>query len=252
MRKFFQYLRTDTFRKNLIGAIIGITVFVVAIFFALQHYTRHGKTLPVPELRNMHISEAIRTLEALGFQYDLDSIYQMDKTPGLVLEQDPAPGTQVKENRTLYLTMITQMAPEVSFPDLIEKTFIEARAMLSSYGLRLGDTTYTADIARDVVLDATFGGQTLSPGRPIPKGSTIDLVLGDGRGANQVEVPDLNGLTISEVRFSLSGLSLTLGSVSYSGTVVDTAQAVVISQSPLPTDPFISIGSPVNITLSNE
>lgn len=252
MVKFFQYLRTDVFRKNLIGAIIGIAVFVVAIFFALQYYTRHGQTVTVPELREMHVSEAIRTLEALGFQYDLDSIYQMDKAPGLVLEQDPAPGTHVKENRTLYLTMITQTAPEVAFPSLVEKTFIEARAMLNSYGLRLGDTTYTADIARDVVLDATFGGQTLAAGRPIPKGSTIDLVLGDGRGANQVHVPDLAGLTLSEVRFSLRGLSLTLGSVSYSGAVVDTALAVVVSQSPAPSDPYISIGSPVNVTLSNE
>lgn len=251
MVKFFQYLRTNVFRKNLIGAIIGIVVFVAAIFFALQSYTRHGQTVLVPELGEMHINEAIRTLEALGFQYDLDSIYQMDKAPGLVLEQDPSPGTHVKEHRTLYLTMITQMAPEVAFPELVERTFIEARAMLSSYGLRLGDTTYTADIARDVVLDATFGGQTLTAGRPIPKGSTIDLILGDGRGANQVEVPDLTGLTIGEVRFSLSGVSLKLGSVSFSGTVVDTAQAVVVSQSPAPNDPYVSIGSPVNVTLSN-
>lgn len=251
MIKFFQYLRTDVFRKNLIAAIIGIAVFVVAIFFALQQYTRHGKTITVPELREMHITEAIRTLEALGFQYDLDSVYQMDKTPGLVLEQDPDPGTQVKENRTLYLTMITQSAPEVTFPNLVEQTFIEARAMLNSYGLRLGDTTYRADIARDVVLDVLFGGQTIAPGRPIAKGSIVDLVLGDGRGANQVEIPDLTGLTLDEVKFSLRGLSLTLGNVSYTGTIIDSTRATVISQLPAPNDPYISIGSPVNITLTN-
>lgn len=251
MIKFFQYLRTDVFRKNLIGAIIGIAVLLAAIFFSLQHYTRHGKMVEVPELREMHVMEAIRILEAQGFQYDLDSVYQMDKSPGLVLEQDPEPGTQVKENRTLYLTMITQMAPEVGFPELVQRTFIEARAMLNSYGLRLGDTSYTADIARDVVLDATFGGQTIAAGRPIPKGSIIDLVLGDGRGANQVEIPDLSGLTLDEVKFSLQGLSLTLGAVSYTGTITDSTRATVISQSPAPHDPYVSIGSPVNITLTN-
>lgn len=251
MVKFFQYLRSDIFRKNLIGAIIFIVVFFMVIFFALQSYTRHGKTLEVPELRNMHISEAIGRLEAMGFQYDLDSIYQMDKAPGLVLEQDPQAGTPVKENRTLYLTMITQVAPEVTFPELVEKTFIEARAMLNSYGLRLGDTTYKADIARDVVLNTTFGGQTIDAGRPVPKGSTIDLVLGDGRGANEVEIPDLSGLTLDEVRFSLRGLALTLGTISYSGSIIDSTRATVISQTPAPNDPYVSIGSPVNVTLAN-
>src|SRR5690606_32980779 len=134
--------------------------------------------------------------------------------------------TKVKKSRTLYLTIITRVAPEVAFPDLVEKTFVEARAILNSYGLKLGDTTYIPDIARDVVLDVKFGGEKLNAGRPIPKGSTIDLVLGDGRGANEVQVPDLTGLTLDEVRFALQGASLTLGTVNYMGAVTDSLTAV--------------------------
>src|SRR5690606_3432709 len=129
-----------------------------------------------------------------SFDYELDSVYQMDQPPGLVIDQNPAPQTAAKKDRTLYLTIITRTAPTTAFPDLIEKTFIEARALLSGYGLRLGDTSYIADIARDVVLDARFGGQPIKAGRNIPKGSTVDLVLGDGRGAQLVDVPDLTGL----------------------------------------------------------
>ncbi|PPK99826.1 PASTA domain-containing protein [Parapedobacter indicus] len=252
MVKFFQYLRTETFRKNLIGALIGLTVFFLAIVFGLRQYTRHNESVQVPELRGILIDEAIKKLEASGFEYDLDSVYQVDEKPGLVIEQDPDPNTKVKKNRTLYLTIITRMAPEVAFPELVEKTFVEARAVLNSYGLKLGDTTYIPDIARDVVLDVKFGGERLNAGRPIPKGSTIDLVLGNGKGASEVQVPDLVGLTLDQVRFALQGNSLTLGTVNYMGLIADSASATVISQTPTPEDPAVSIGSPINIALANQ
>jgi len=252
MVKFFQYLRTDTFRKNLIGALIGVTVLFLLIIFGLNTYTRHDESIDVPELRGIGIDEAVQKLEADGFEYDLDSVYQVDAEPGLVIEQDPDPGTKVKKNRTLYLTIITRVAPEVAFPDLVEKTFVEARAILNSYGIKLGDTTYIPDIAKDVVLDVKFGNERLNAGRPIPKGSTVELILGDGRGENEVQVPDLTGLTLEQARFALQGNSLTLGSVNYMGLVTDTAGATVVSQTPTPTDPKVSIGTPVNVALTNQ
>ncbi len=252
MVKIFQYLRTETFRKNLIGALIGLTVFFLIIFFSLRQYTRHDESIPVPELKGLLVDEAIEQLQAQGFRYDVDSVYQMDARPGLVIEQDPNPNTNVKKNRTLYLTIITRTAPEVAFPDLVEKTFVEARATLNSYGLKLGDTTYIPDIARDVVLDVKFGGERLNAGRPLPKGSIVDLVLGDGRGDNEVQIPDLTGLTLTEVRFALQGASLTLGAVNYMGPVTDSLSAVVISQTPTPEDDWVSIGTPVNIALANQ
>lgn len=199
----------------------------------------------------MRIDDAVKLLHAQDFEYELDSVYQMDAVPGLVIDQDPLPETPVKKNRTLYLTIITRTAPDTPFPDLIEKTFIEARAILNSYGLKLGDTSYTADIARDVVLETRFAGQPIHPGRMIPKGSTVDLILGDGRGANHVEVPDVRGLTLQEVRFALRGASLSLGAIRYVGIVTDSLNAKVIEQSPAPNGDLVSIGAPIDIVLAN-
>jgi beta-lactam-binding protein with PASTA domain len=251
MNKLFQYLRTTQFRKNLIAAIVSILALVLVAFFVLRMYTRHGEEYDVPELKGMHIDQATSILDDLGFSYQLDSVYQLDATPGMVIDQDPAPKVKVKENRTLYLTIITRTAPEVGFPELIDKTFIEARALIASYGLKLGDTTYTADIARDVVLNATFGGQKINSGRNIPKGSKIDLVLGDGRGDNEVAIPELKGLTLMEATFALNGISLGVGNVRYLGTITDSTSAVIIEQSPSTESGLISIGSKIDITLSN-
>src|SRR5690606_1859100 len=221
MSKFFQYLRTQTFRKNLITAIIVIALFVFTIFFVLRSYTRHGENIKVPELTNMSLKDAINTLESNGFRYQVDSVYQTDATPGIIIDQDPSPGSNVKTNRTIYITMITMTPPFVNFPEVREMTYLEARAMISNYELKIADTIYIPDIARDVVLDVKYGVEKLLGGKEILKGSIVSLVLGNGMGDSEVIVPDLSGLTLDESTFSIRVSSLTLGSVPYMGYITD-------------------------------
>src|SRR5690606_4814362 len=254
MSKFFQYLSTQTFRKNLIIAIVSITVFVLIIFFILRSYTRHGEKIEVPNLKNKSIKEAVIALEELGFRYQLDSVYQADAKPGIIIDQDPAAGSTVKDNRTIYLTMITLSPPVVNFPEIREMTFLEARAILGNYELKLGDTIYIPDIARDVVLDVKYGGEKLLAGQQIPKGSRISLVLGNGMGDSEVLVPNVIGLTLDEAIFSIKGSSLSVGAVNYMGYITDTLSAHVVSQTPMPDSlntRKVSIGTSINIALSN-
>lgn len=250
MSKLLLYLRTDVFRKNLIYALIALFVLFLIIYFGLKVYTKHGDSQEVPTLKGLTISEAKTILEKAGLEYKIDSVYQMDAKPGLVIEQDPEATSLVKGGRTIYLTIITQVAPEIGLPDLIERNYIEASAILRNHNIKIGDTIYVNDIARDVVLDVEFAGQKIKPGRMISKGSAITLVLGNGKGANEVEVPILLNLTLAEAKFALQGLGLHLGTIS--GTITDTATARIISQKPDSTSRFISIGTPINLTLSND
>jgi len=250
MSKLLLYLRTDTFRKNLIYAIIAFIVLFLLIYFGLRMYTKHGTAQEVPVLKGMNITEALSVLDKAGLEYKIDSIFQVDAAPGLVIEQDPEANSLVKSGRTIYLTIITRVAPEIAFPELIDKNFIEASAILRNHALKIADTIYVNDIARDVVLDVQFGGQPIKPGRLISKGSHITLVLGNGRGANEVEIPNLVGLTLTEAKFAILGLGLNVGSIS--GTVTDSLNARVIEQSPDVTSKVIGIGSSINLTLSNE
>lgn len=250
MSKLFLYLRTDVFRKNLIYALIAFVCLFLIVYFGLRIYTKHGDAQEVPVLKGLHIEEAKSILSRAGLEYQIDSVYQLDAQPGLVIEQDPEASSLVKGGRTIYLTMITQVAPEVAFPNLIEKNFIEASAIINNLSLKIGDTIYVNDIARNLVLDVKFAGQSITPGRMISKGSKITLVLGNGKGSNEVEIPVLTHLTLAEAKFALQGLGLTLGTVT--GTITDTLTAKVISQSPDSTSRFIGIGNPINLTLSND
>lgn len=251
MSKLLQYLKTDTFRKNLIGALIALALLFLGVYFGLKWYTKHGVSIEVPHVKDMHIDEAIKTLDRADLEYSVDYVYQMDAQPGLVIDQDPEPKSHVKTGRTIYLTIITETPPEVAFPDIIDKTWIEASAILRNQSIKVADTVYVADIARDVVLDVKFAGAPLKAGRLIPKGSQITIVLGNGQGADDVEVPNLTGLSLSEAQFALSGIGLSLGNITYTETVVDSLAAAVVSQQPDTTAGYISIGSAVNVTLSN-
>jgi beta-lactam-binding protein with PASTA domain len=253
MSNFIAYLKTKSFRNNLLAAICTVVGILLIAFFSLRYYTKHGEGLNVPEVKGLSLAQAVSKLEELGLRYEIDSVYIMDKPPGIVTDQDPDANTFVKGNRTIYLTINTSQAPNVKFPDIENKTFREAQSILESYRLKLGDTTYKPDVA-NVVLESYFGGQQIRTGDVLPTGSRINLVLGDGRGPEDVELPNLTGLTIDEARMSLRGSVLTLGTITWEGMVTDSANAVVVMQFPLVADTVtkVKIGSPVNITLSNK
>lgn len=252
MSKFGAYLKTTSFRNNILLAIGSVIAVVLIAFFSLSFYTNHGSGIPVPMLKGMPIEKAINILKDQGFNYQIDSVYVGDAPPGTVIEQDPDPETSVKENRVIYLTMVTLKAPPVDLPDIDQMPYIQAVATLQNNGLKVGDTTYRADIALNVVLETKLAGQTIKAGTKIPKGSKIDLVLGDGVGASEVEVPDLTNQDLDAVRFVLKNSNLALGTITYEGAITDSSNVVVVSQSPMKTDSVtkVSIGTKINLVVT--
>lgn len=246
-----EYLRAKTFRKNLLIAIGSVFAFLLILFYSLGFYTHHGEGMPVPKLKGLPMARAIELLEEQGLRYQInDSVYLLDQPPGIIVEQDPDPNTNVKSNRTIYL-IVTRDAPDTKFPDIEGKTFLEVRSIINNYQLKIGDTTYKSDVAKDVVLEASLNGRVIRRGQQIPKGSKIDLVLGDGLGASEVDIPNLLGLNLSEARMSILGSSLVMGNVSFEGPA-DSLNARVIKQFPSLSDTLnkVSIGTPIDIVLS--
>jgi beta-lactam-binding protein with PASTA domain len=252
MNKFWAYLKTKQFLNTLLLIIGSVFVVVMIAIFTLNVYTRHGSGIPVPQLKGLSIEKAMSILNDQGFQYKIDSVYVLDRAPGSVIEQDPDPGTFVKENRTIYLNIVTKLAPPISLPDLMPYTYREAVAIIANYGLKVGDTIYKPDIARDRILDVEFGGRPIKAGTKIPKGSRIDLVLGNGEGASEVDIPDLTNQDLDAAKFQIKMGGLTLGIITYQGAITDSANLVVVSQSPMKTDSAtkVSNGTRINLTVT--
>ncbi|MRG43620.1 PASTA domain-containing protein [Chitinophaga sp. SYP-B3965] len=231
--KLFDKITKRSFGYNLL-VIIGLIVLIGIIFFgSLGFFTRHGEVITVPDVRGKSIKDATATLEGLGFDVEVrDSIY-IDTIPALlVYEQTPERGDVVKVNRTVYLTVNKVVPPMVPMPDLEGLTFRSAEMTLRARRLNIGDTIYKPDFATNTVLQQLLNGKPIKPGKEIPEGSNITLVLSSGTGSMENPVPEIVGLTYMEAREVLAASNLNIGTVLIDGGVTDTLGAFVFKQSP--------------------
>jgi beta-lactam-binding protein with PASTA domain len=228
----FRFLTKKPLWINVIAGFILLILLLLVFLSSLDIITHHGKTMKIPAVVGESIDQARKTLESQGFEIQIqDSIYNDSIPPLQVIKQFPEPDNLVKVNRTVYLTINRAVAPDVDMPNLLSMTFRNAEMVLRRYGLKLGDTVFRPDFARNSVLDQQYNGESIKPGTKIRQGSEITLVLGNGVGAEFV-VPDLFGLSYREARAALSQSGLIVGSVVPDADVKDTMNAFIYRQNP--------------------
>ena len=231
----FRFVTGRPLWVNVLAGIVLVFLFVVIFMLSLNWCTEHGKTLQIPAVVGMPYDKAKQLLESKGFDVVIQDSSYFDSIPPLnVLKQFPKSEAVVKKNRTVYLTVNATVPPTIEMPQLVNLTFRSADATLKQYGLKLGDTTYKIDFAKNSVLDQLYNGQSIKPGTKLQMGATIDLVLGTGVSAMVVQVPDLFGLTYEEAKTLLQINGLTIGTViPLTGDVHDTASAYIVRQVPV-------------------
>lgn len=255
LSSFIAFLKTKEFRKHVLIAAATIALLLFILIKSLDIYTRHGESNTVPNLKGMTLDQAMKLLADKNFKFEIDSVYSIEKPHGTIMEQDPDPETQVKEGRTIYLSIVSMIPPHVKVPDLKDVSLREATAILESYGLKVGELIYKPDLAQNAVLALQMAGQEIKTGESIPKGSIIDLVLGDGYGNTHVKIPKLVGLTYEEAVFVLQGSSLNVGRVSFDANIKDTTAAglIVYKQIPSETDTLsLSQGEPIDLFIKKK
>jgi len=212
--------------------IISVVLFY-GVTFGLKSFTKHNKTIVVPNLFDTEVDEASQTIEKSSLRYTVnDSTFIPGKKPGLIVSQYPEAGQKVKEKRKIFLTITSTNAPEVVMPDLIDKSKRSAKSLLENRGLKLGKVSRKPDLARDAVLAQKFKGENIKEGTLIAKGSTIDLVVGSGFGNSSIRLPDLEGYTYESAVNTIESSSLRVGALIADNTVVDTASSIVYKQVP--------------------
>ena len=179
---FIKFLFSKSFIKQLILAFIVLVVLGFLALKWLKSYTNHGTFVTVPELRGQTFDVA----QVLINDYDLrsevqdSSNYNPRYPKGAVIEQDPLAGSQVKQDRKIYLILNPSGYRSFAVPDVIRRTFRQTKPALEALGFQIGSLTYKDDLGKDEVLEIWCKGQTIEAGTMLPKTSKIDLVLGNG------------------------------------------------------------------------
>jgi beta-lactam-binding protein with PASTA domain len=236
----------------LLAFLVGIIILVGLIRW-LKRYTEHGVEVEVEDIRGMVVAEAEPILSANGLRLVVvDSTYT-DKVPfGTIVEQDPRPNSHAKHGRAVYVTINATTRRHITMPDLQDISYRQAQTTLRGLGLEV-DTVmdYEPSTFRDLVLDVKTDTGSIHPGDKIAVGTRVRLVVGFGRGTEEVTVPSVIGLTLKDARSSLLRRRLTVGAVYYDEEPKDNNIPYVYSQVPAAGEKLLE-GETVILKLSTD
>jgi len=199
----------------IMGAIVALLI--IGFFYVyLPSSTNHGESISVPKIAGMQLADAEELLDEQRLRYFVnDSSYNPNVKPFTILTQDPAPGAKVKEGRKIYISVNMKNPPMIKMPKLIDGSVKNAELILKSYDLRRGKITYVPDLQQNAVLKQLVNGREVKPGEMVPKGSLVDLHVGDGLGNTEFEVPNVVGMPVDEASVLLVGQGLQIGNIIY-------------------------------------
>ncbi|MCF8335306.1 MAG: PASTA domain-containing protein [Bacteroidales bacterium] len=230
-----QFILSKDFLKHLIIAVVVAIVIFSSSFIFLNIYTQHGDSFLLPDFKKMTLQEAEQIAENHGLEVEItDSVYQENWPKGTVVKQNPPPGFHVKEGRTIFLTKNATTQEMVKMPNVVGVSHRHAKAILNNSGLKIGKLIHVPDIAVNNVLKQKVNDEEVKPGKLVPKGTEVDLVVGKG-SSQRTGVPDLVGLPLDQAEDKIIQDAMNVGAIRTDTTVnskEDSLKAVVWQQYP--------------------
>ena len=229
-------------------SIIVLSIGLVLGFFYvyLPKTTNHGESITVPNLKGMTMDELDEFLLKRSLRYEVyDSGYSNKHPPLTILKQYPKTGSKVKENRKIFISVNRVNPPTVPMPNLIDGPLKNAQVVLKSNELNIGEVSFKPDLALNAVLEQNLRGKHIPPGTKIPKGSTIDLVIGNGYGNRDLHTPNLISYPFDEAKYYIKGIDLKVGKIKRVHDSLNTS-GYIYKQSPSP-ESNISIGESIDL-----
>lgn len=250
-----KFLVSRVFVANLLLALVIVAALIYGILQGLKYYTHHDISYPVPNLSGLTLDEAVASTQANNLKIEiLDSVYNKRFEPGTVVDQQPTANSNVKENRTIFLTINSSEPEKIILPKLTDISFRQAQVLIKTNGLFIGDISYQPSEYNDLVLEVLQDSVPVFTGDKIIKGTSIDIIVGRSKGNSKTSLPNLTGFSMEDAQATLIGAKLNHGVLIYDETfktAEDSLNAKVWKQFPNPK--FVSkveLGSSVDIWLS--
>lgn len=211
----------------ILGIIFGaILLILIAIFLIVPKLTA-TKAIEVPDVKNMTVTKAEKTLQEKGFEVNTKIKTITDETvkKDRVVKTDPEAGRSIKKGTkiTIYKSSGTKT---YTLENYAEKNYNDSMSTLQGYGLTVTlnkvdpDNTTCKYIGKDVVIE-----QSLAEGSKVKKGDSIIFKI-----LNPVTFPDWFLQTQETVSAWCNNNCVTLN-VSYQETTDESQIGKVISQS---------------------
>lgn len=251
-RHRFQRQYPLLYNLALIAAII--LALAVAAHVVMQIGTRHGSRRTVPDFTGIRLLEAQRLARKNDLKLQInDSLFVPAYEGGIVLDQLPKGGVEVKPGRTVYLTINSFRQKMVPVPFVADRSLRQAKNMLEIAGLEIGQLVYRTDMATNYVLDEFLGKRRITETTRIEAemGSGVTLYVGVQPGHNVTVIPQVIGLSLKDAKSRLWELGLNVGKVAFDSDInlLNQKDAHVYMQSPK-AERRVSLGTKVDLQLT--
>jgi beta-lactam-binding protein with PASTA domain len=184
--------------RNIFLTVILVILLLLFSNVFLKIFTRHGKFAPVPDFTGKVLDSVLIIAKKNDLRIEVvDSVFRVDVTRGSVLLQNPEPGTNVKKNRKIFLTMNSFSPRKEPLPNVKYVSLRLATTELITKGFRVGKLEYSYQHPyTNEVFAQMYNGREIESGVFLPVGEYIDLKLGlDSLSYTTFIVPDVKGLS---------------------------------------------------------
>jgi len=201
--KIWDFLKKNIYAKNLSLAILIVIILFLGLKWWLNIYTHHGQAVVVPDVRGLSVQEATAFFDNSHLKYEVvDSVYNKDAKPGIIVEAIPTEGTKVKKNRTIYLTINAISSRTSIIPDVKDQSYRQAVAKLNAIGFKDIRVKYEPGAYKDLVSGLEYGGKSVKVGERLPLDSKLVLLVSDGtqsmNGSNENSTDSDTNIPVDE------------------------------------------------------
>ena len=200
----------------LIALVVAAIIIVSSILMML--ITRHGTHRKVPMFMGVKIAQAERMAKDNGLKIIInDSLFVPAYEGGVVLDQLPKSGAEVKAGRKVYVTINSFRQKMVKVPYVAGRSLRQAKNMLEVAGLGIERLIYEEDIATNYVLGEFVGRDEVKEGSEmeIEMGSGVILKVGVEPEKNTTIVPKAIGQSLQSAKSRLWEQGLNIGNIHF-------------------------------------
>ena len=195
----------------------------------------------VPDIKNYNLDDAKRALAGNKLKYKIVEAFSSSIPAKQIVDVNPQPGTSVRQNSTVALTVSKGIKP-IIVPDLVGMTTAAALKRLQPLGLSLNVAQQTES---DTIPANVIASQDPQPSSTAAPNSAVNVIV--STGASTISVPNVVGADVDAARAALRDAGLS-AAMSYA---VDAANPTgKISRQNPDADTAVKKGTPVTIYLS--
>lgn len=255
------YLSKHYLTRNILYMLLTVVGIVVMLTFWLRFYTEHNNVIPIPKLEELYIEDAKKKASEKTFEIIVfDSVFVLGRPGGIVLNQNPKPGSNAKRGRKIYVSISKTEADKIAvaeLPVLYGNEYNLKKIELGYRGIntRIRGRKYDPG-EPDHILEVWYKDQLIisrdeyKSNVKISVGDELEFVLSEA-GGGEIQIPNLICLKYEEASFIINSSRLKVGEIQKTDDITEISEAYVISQFPqyVPREK-ITMGSTINLVIS--